>query len=150
MYERILVAVDGSKPSERALGEALRLARSGAALKLVHVVDLAPLAFEMELSNLAAIEEAMREAGHHHLRKALECVHAGKLRADVALLEVRKPMERIADLIVQDARTYGADLIVLGTHGRRGLGHLVMGSVAEGVVRVAPVPVLLVRADEKR
>jgi len=52
---------------------------------------------------------------------------------------------RVCDLVTQSARTCGADLIVIGTHGRRGVGRLMLGSDAEQILRLSPVPVLLVR-----
>ncbi|MEO8551840.1 MAG: universal stress protein, partial [Kofleriaceae bacterium] len=69
---------------------------------------------------------------------------AGKAPFGPALLETGEPR----DLIVQAATKVGADLIVMGTHGRRGLRRLMLGSVAESVARTAPCPVLLVRAED--
>ena len=65
--------------------------------------------------------------------------------AESRLVEVEKYGERVVDAIVDEAKRWRADLIVIGTHGRRGVSHLLLGSVAEGVVRLAPAPVLLVR-----
>ena len=56
---------------------------------------------------------------------------------------------RVCDVAVEQAKAAGADLIVLGTHGRRGVGRMLMGSDAEQILRIAPTPVLLVRADAK-
>jgi nucleotide-binding universal stress UspA family protein len=66
--------------------------------------------------------------------------------AEVQLLHTGNTADRTAQAITQEARRWGADLLVAGTHGRSGLKHLLMGSVAEGIVRHTPVPVLLVRA----
>jgi nucleotide-binding universal stress UspA family protein len=141
MYKQILVAVDGSATSLRGLDEAIRLAKAtGGKLLLVHVVN------ELLSSDLAGYEkiiESLREAG----AKVLEHAVAHARRADVPcehkLLEAFG--ERPADLIVTEAKARSVDLIVLGTHGRRGLKRLALGSDAELVLRMSPVPVLLVR-----
>jgi nucleotide-binding universal stress UspA family protein len=145
MYQRILVAVDGSPTSLRGLDEAVKIARSsGGRLLLVHVVnellvtpDVIPAIY------YDSIVQSLRESGI----KVLEEASAIARRADVAcepqLAETLGG--RVADEIVKQAKHWSADLIVLGTHGRRGLERLAMGSDAELVLRLADVPVLLVR-----
>ena len=86
----------------------------------------------------------LRKQGSELLRKALAQVRRSGLKCTSVLLEAQTGPA--ADLIVRQARKSGADLIVIGTHGRRGLRRLIMGSDAEQVVRSAPVPVMLVRA----
>ncbi len=83
------------------------------------------------------------KGGEKILTKAEKEVKKHAIKCQTALLET---MDRpVPDAIIEQARKWRADLIVLGTHGRRGLSRLVMGSAAEGVVRAAHVPVLLVR-----
>jgi nucleotide-binding universal stress UspA family protein len=144
MYKQILVAVDGSPTSMRGLREAIGLAQAtGAKLLLVHVVT------ELLSPDLAAssyynqVIEAVREAG----KKVLESAAAVAREAGVPFEQrlVSGLGDRPADLIVQEAKTAGADLIALGTHGRRGLKRLALGSDAELVLRSSHVPVLLVR-----
>jgi nucleotide-binding universal stress UspA family protein len=145
-YRRILVAVDGSPTSMKGLREAIRLASDDRAeLVLLHVVN-EYYAFA-NLDGFAPgvdLVPTLREGGRRILAKA-------KAQADKAGIRAKTLMRETlggpaADTIVRDARKQRADLIVLGTHGRRGLRRLVLGSDAEQVVRTAPVPVLLVRA----
>lgn len=146
-YEKILVAVDGSEIADRALEEAIKLARQGRSrLRIVHVVDESPLwqAPEGVGVNYEAVVESFRETGRKVSAAALKTAREAGIDAESALLELSGP-GRVADLIVEDAKAWGAALIVVGTHGRRGFAHLVLGSVAEGVSRAASVPVLLVR-----
>jgi nucleotide-binding universal stress UspA family protein len=148
MYERILIAVDGSETSQRALAEALALAKvHRSQLRIVHAVDIASLYLaEAQYAGTERLEAALVEAGKRILAEAAATAGKAGLPADTRLVEIETLQGRVADVIVQEARAWQAALIVVGTHGRRGLSHLFLGSVAEGVVRIAPVPVLLIRA----
>jgi nucleotide-binding universal stress UspA family protein len=145
MYQRILVAVDGSPTSLRGLDEAVKVARSsGGRLLLVHVVNELLMTGEVVPSMLYdSIVQSVRESGV----KVLEHVGTRVRQADVPcepkLIEALGG--RVADEIVKQATQWSADLIVMGTHGRRGLKRLALGSDAELVVRQSHVPVLLVR-----
>jgi nucleotide-binding universal stress UspA family protein len=150
MYKKILVPVDGSATSLRGLDEAIKLAAGSAAqLKLVHIVN----EFIMETGYGPAqyherLIETLRESGQKVLADAQAAVQRHGMQAQAELVETIGG--RAADAIVQQARSWPADLIVMGTHGRRGLKRLAMGSDAELVLRSSPVPVLLVReAPEK-
>ena len=145
-YRRILVAVDGSPTSMKGLREAIRLAKDDRAqLFIVHVVN--ELYAFANLEGLTAgvdIVPALREGGRRVLAKAKAVADKERIRAKTLMRET--PGGAAADLIVREARKQRADLVVLGTHGRRGLRRAVLGSDAEQVVRRSPVPVLLVRA----
>ncbi|OIR19873.1 TRAP-T-associated universal stress protein TeaD [mine drainage metagenome] len=147
MYQRILIPIDGSDTAERALQEAIRLAHREARLRLVYVLEEIYLldAEGYAYIDFTALQAAMRNTGERTLALALEQVKQAGLSAETALLEAKG--ERIANVIEKEARHWPADLIVIGTHGRSGLNRLLLGSVAEGLVRVATVPVLLVRAE---
>lgn len=146
MYQRIMVAVDGSDTSDLALQEAIALAKScGAQLRMVHAVDEVTLNWEGEYANPAEIWEAMAKSGRAILDKAVARATGAGLTADAKLIEITTLGQRIPQAIAQEAESWPADLIVIGTHGRRGLSHLFLGSVAEGVMRVATKPVLLIR-----
>jgi nucleotide-binding universal stress UspA family protein len=146
-YRKILVAVDGSPASGKGLREAIRLARAERAqLFIVHVVD--------EFQAFAAMDglvgapgadllSALREGGKRILAKAMGTALKQKIKPKGILREMLSGPA--AYPIVREARKLRADLIVLGTHGRRGVRRLVLGSDAEQVVRTASVPVLLVR-----
>lgn len=148
MPKRILVAVDGSPMSDAAGAEAVELARDRSAqLRLIHVVD-SPYAYPDALYgqvsvDFEALREAWRAAGRRVLDRAMDAARQAQVEPEAALVE--SDGRRPATVIVGEAERWGADLIVMGTHGRRGLERLLMGSVAEGVVRTAPVSVLLVR-----
>jgi nucleotide-binding universal stress UspA family protein len=147
-YRKILVAVDGSPASNKGLREAIRLAKAGRArLFIVHVVDeFQAFASTDGLMVAPAVDlvPALIEGGKRILAKAKALAEKHKVSAKTVLRErIGGPA---ADKIVREARKLGADLIVLGTHGRRGVRRLVLGSDAEQVVRAASVPVLLVRA----
>ncbi len=147
MFKKILVPIDGSHTSDLGLKEAIKLARGGkATLCLLHVVDelvLMPDALGVPIY-VEEMFEALRKGGRKILAKAEVKVRGQGVRAKSVLAE--KIGGPVADVIVAQAKKQRADLIVLGTHGRHGVNRMVMGSDAEGVVRAAPVPVLLVRA----
>jgi nucleotide-binding universal stress UspA family protein len=147
MYKHILVAVDGSDTSDRALQEAISLAKDQQAmLRIVYAVDEVNINAGAEFVNPVEIENAWAKSGREILGKAQNQTHAAGVHAETRLIEIDKLGVGIADAIVEDAKTWSADLIVAGTHGRTGLGHLLLGSVAEGIVRICPVPILLIRA----
>jgi len=148
MYQRILVPVDGSPTSQRGLAEAIALARSGGGrVRLLHVVD--ELSFALSADAFAAyggdMLSLLREGGEQILAQARAQVEAAGVAAETVLRD--SFAGRVGDLVVAEATAWPADLIVIGTHGRRGVSRLFMGSDAEQILRVAPVPVLLVRAQ---
>src|SRR5512139_476636 len=146
MFKRILVAVDGSSTSGLALQEAIRMAGEiRAQLRIVHVVDIVNLNLSVEFPNPTEIWDAMIKAGQEILRKAGGTASEAGIAVETGLIEIDTLGQRIPEMIAADADAWPADLIVVGTHGRRGLSHLLLGSVAEGVVRVATKPVLLIR-----
>ena len=149
MYKKILVPVDGSDTSALGLSEAIKLAKNqGSTIRLVHIVDEYVLDYAYSPGLYATnVVETMRATGQTVLDKATAVVKESGVPVESVLLEtIGGPA---ADLIVGQAKSWPADLIVIGTHGRRGLRRLAMGSHAEQVLRAAPVPVLLVRRPEK-
>ena len=146
MYRRILVPVDGSAPSDRALDSALGLAKAtGAKVRLVHIVDpLPPVSIDGMYTDVDAFRDAVIASGQAALKRAQRRAARSARRVESALLEAVG--RDISSAIVAEAKRWRADLIVLGTHGRTGLARLVLGSVAEGVVRQSTAPMLLVRA----
>jgi nucleotide-binding universal stress UspA family protein len=140
MYQRILVPVDGSGAAGRGVQEAIRLARTQEArLLFLHVLDDYPMLQQVtSQGSLDAMLKDLRHAGLDVLARAKQEAEQGSLMREVT-------GKRVADVIVEQAGQHHCDLIVIGTHGRRGLARLTMGSDAEQVVRHSPVPVLLVR-----
>lgn len=145
-YQNILVAVDGSPTSEYALAQATDLARStGGRIRLLNVMD--PLAhisgFERPEVYSKEVLPRLKKAAEALLQQARERVAQQGVAVDTLLIENLNA--RVAQLVVEHASAWGADLIVLGTQGRRGLQRVMMGSDAEQIARTSPVPVLLVR-----
>ena len=149
MYQRILVPVDGSATSVRGLEEAIRLATlTHGRLRLIHVID--ELSFALGMDAYAGYAgdwlKSLRDNGNALLKESCATAAAAGVEADFVLhhdFSVKVP-----DAVMAEAASWQADLIVLGTHGRRGIGRMVMGSGAENILRAATVPVLLVRAPE--
>jgi nucleotide-binding universal stress UspA family protein len=149
MYQRILVPIDGSSTSTQGLDEAIKLAKlTGASLRLIHVVDPLTFATGIELYGAYAgdVIPLMKEAGEKILEQARTLVATSGVKVDTLLFD--SLATRVSDTVVEQAKAWDADLIVIGTHGRRGVKRLMLGSDAEQIVRMAPVPVLLVRAPE--
>ena len=146
MYKKILVPIDGSPTSNLGLNEAIKLAKDqGAKLRLFHLVDEYYAVSSSDIASSADdLIEALRQGGKKILEKAETLARRDGLTPESVMIESFGG--RAADFIVQQAKKWGADLIVLGTHGRRGAKRLVMGSDAEQVVRTTRVPVLLVRS----
>ena len=148
MYQNILVAVDGSETSKLALKEAITLTKeTQAKLRLLHVADVMMVNQDMEFVDIYEFRETFAKAGRKILEDAQKFTSDEKVTAETKLIEIDKFGQRIPEIIVKEADDWPADLIVLGTHGRRGFSHLLLGSVAEGVVRLANKPVLLIRGE---
>jgi nucleotide-binding universal stress UspA family protein len=136
MFSRILVPTDFSAPSDAALAYARGLAGTfDATLHLLHVLE------NEFLRPVVADPQALETAALRHLQKRLTDDDRRRFHAIPAIERSDAP----ADEIVSYARTQDIDLIVMGTHGRSGMAHLLVGSVAEKVVRAAPCPVLTLR-----
>lgn len=145
-FKNILVPIDFGDPSKHAVEVGTELAKQyGASLALLHTWELPTYAYAgMDLSPidlLGPIESAAREQ--------LDAVLA-EVKTEVpqatAMLKQGSPWREILDAIEQ----IRPDLVVIGTHGRRGVERVVLGSVAEKIVRLSPAPVLIVRAKEER
>ena len=149
MYQRILVPVDGSPTSNAGLAEAMKLAKlTGAQLRLLRVVDDMPFLMSPEGYGAMAADvlALLREAGEGMLQRARTLASDSGIAVDTVLFDGLGG--RLCDRVAEQAKDWHADLIVLGTHGRRGVSRVLLGSDAEQVLRTAPVPVLLVRAGE--
>lgn len=146
-FHRILVAVDGNAGSELALDEAIRLAQTqGAQMRLVHVMDELKWVngFESARAYFDDVLPRMRKSGEDLLARGLSRAITADVQAESEL--VIQSAGRASDNIADEARRWGADLIVAGTQGRHGVDRVLLGSTAEQIVRHASVPVLLVRA----
>lgn len=144
MYQRIMVAVDGSDTAGRGLQEAINLARDQKArLAIVHVIDLVVVYGAGQFPG--SYIDATREFGRNTIEQARKTAQAAGIEPEMQSPEIITTGYHVADTIAQLATDWKADLLVVGTHGRRGVSRLLIGSVAERIVRVAPCPLLLVR-----
>lgn len=144
MYKSILVPLDGSEPSHNGLKHAIYLAReTQATLHLVHVIDSFPMMFELaSQGGFESMNQSLRRWAEGMLETGRRQAAEQGVKAEVILRELTAG--RVADVLIDVARDASCDLIVLGTHGRRGLRRLMLGSDAEAVARTSTVPVLLV------
>ena len=145
--KKILVATDFSEPSSVALAYGRDFARSyKAQLHVLHVVDDVMMRYSPEVGIAAPqLQKDLEQAARRELGKLITA-------DDRRTLDVVDSVEtglNIADSLTRYARENAIDLIITGTHGRGAVKHLLMGSVAERVVRTAPCPVLTVRAHER-
>lgn len=149
MYRRILVALDGSETSMRALTASLNLARQGGGrVRMVHVVEeLAYLGgFDPYGASSGDLIKVIRENGAKVLANGVAAAESAGVEADTVLYD--NFGERLPEAVADAAKQWNADLIVVGTHGRRGIGRVLMGSGAEQIIRLSPVPVLVIRSQE--
>jgi nucleotide-binding universal stress UspA family protein len=148
MSQRILVAIDGSPIAQTALAYAIRLASAlQAELCVAHAIDEGPLAQHgMGLGSYIDIEKVkaeMRQSGDALLDQALATARAAGCQPERLLIEDTR--RRVAEMIADAAGQWRADLIVVGAHGRRGFERMLVGSVAENLVRIASASLLLIR-----
>lgn len=146
MYQRILVPVDGSATSTLGLDEAIRIAKlTQGRLRLFHVID--ELSFALALGSESHYADdllaSLRAEGTRILDAAQATARAAGVESETRLCEA--VAGSVQEMVAAEALDWGAELIVLGTHGRRGPKRLMLGSGAERILRVATVPVLLVR-----
>lgn len=149
MYKRILVPIDGSETSNKALVAALQLARDlGGRVRLIHVVEeLAYLTgYEQYGGYSAELLKVMRENGAKVLNDGMAIAQAAGVEADNLLFD--NFGGRLAEVVADAAKQWNAELVVVGTHGRRGVGRMLLGSGAEQILRLSPVPVLVIRSGE--
>ncbi|SAL86588.1 UspA domain-containing protein [Caballeronia choica] len=145
MYNRILVPIDGSATASHAFDEAMKLAHeTGAELQPIYVVDTPPASYDAAGVYYPDIREAFLKEGAHLSVEAAERMKREGVKGTPRVVEVDLTGDDIAHRILQSAAEFNAELVVMGTHGRRGWRRLVLGSIAEHFMRVANCPVLLV------
>lgn len=141
MYDRILVPTDGSAATESATDHAIGLARQyGATLHALYVVDVA--AYSSLEAGADVVADELRSEGETAVDAVVERAADAGVEAETAV-ETGVVHRRVVDYVADN----GIDLVVMGTHGRTGVGRFLLGSVAEKVVRTAEAPVLTVRSD---
>ncbi len=151
MYKHILVAVDDSETSRLALHEAINLAKEQKAkLRIIHVADEQIVDYDGLGIDFNGYVASIKEYGQTLLSKAAEMARELKIDFDTQLMELKTLQGPVAQKIIEAVQAWPADLLVIGTHGRRGFNHLLLGSVAEGVMRIAPIPVLIIRGKASK
>jgi len=146
MYQHILVAIDDSPCARKALNEAIGLASvCQADLEILHVIDYSFLQYDFGYGDFTELRPQFVAAGEDLLRRAGDAAGAAGLQHRQQLIDDLATMGNVADRVNEYARTCGADVVVIGTHGRHGLKRMLLGSVAESLARDCPVPVVLVR-----
>jgi len=145
MYKHILCPIDGSVTSNAGMHEAIQLAKEqNAQLHFLHVIDTYVPILDMSGDfNVTYMIDILRKNGEKVIKNAAAAAKNAGINADTKTIE--SVGGRTASYIVQEASKWPADLIVMGTHGLRGISRLVMGSDAENVLRTSNVPVLLVK-----
>uniref|UniRef100_UPI002590B087 universal stress protein n=1 Tax=Comamonas sp. TaxID=34028 RepID=UPI002590B087 len=144
MFKHILVPVDGSETSLKAVAQAAELAKAfHSAVTAVYVLD--PYPFTGVGADFAYGQAQYLSAATAEANKALEDVNKAMASTGIAVKTLVGEGHAVHEGIVRVGENVGADLIVMGSHGRRGLEKLVLGSVAQRVLQTARVPVLVVR-----
>lgn len=151
MYQQILVAVDGSETSAHALEAALQLARdAGAKLQPLFVVDVPLMSYDAPGYDPSYVRTALLEEGAHVIEDAVASMKRAGVQGPPRIAETDLADNDIAHCILRAANDFKADVVVMGTHGRRGVRRLVLGSVAERFLRIAQCPVLMIPAHSAK
>jgi nucleotide-binding universal stress UspA family protein len=144
MFKRVIVAIDGSRTSHRAFETALDLAViHGATVQAFYVVENTALYYDVSGFDASGLQKQLAAEGADLGREAAEAMKARGVPGEVKLAEATS-IDDIAELVLAAAGTFQADLLVMGTHGRKGVRRLLLGSVAERCLRQATVPVLVI------
>lgn len=149
MYRNILIAVDGSESSKRALLQAVHMANTGyGKMTAVYVLDRSAMFMYAANYDQFALVDTLRRDGERVLADAQAAVAEHGLKCDIEMEETDNISEDVADCLLRSAQRNGVDLVVMGTHGRRGVRRMMTGSVAERFLRFSCCPVLVVRQTQ--
>lgn len=151
IYKKILLSIDGSETSNLAVQEVTKFANDrDVKLRIIHIVDELFLSFGGGTFDYLSYISLKQEEGEKILNDAMKTITSHtNIKVETSLIELNDLKGRIAELIVDEAKKWGADLLVIGTHGRHGFSRLFLGSVAENTIRIATIPVLLVPGSAK-
>lgn len=150
MYNHILVPLDGSPTSIEALNHAIALAKSqNANLILFNVIEDYSDQVGETYFDFDQFQAELKNQSQSTLEEGQKLAKAAGLNPQLRSAVLKPYKDRIADRILEEAKASDADLIVIGSHGRHGIQRLLIGSVAEGVIRSAHLPVLIIHAQDQ-
>lgn len=130
------------------LDSAINLAKElHAKLEILHIVDEDYIASGETYFDYDKYDAVLRKHGQKILANAREIAQKSQIEFENKLIELEPTQGRVAEKIIDEAKLWSADLIVIGSHGRRGFNRLLMGSVAESVIRISTIPVLIIRGN---
>ena len=143
MFKKIYTPIDNSDVSDKVLTEAMDIAKAtGATLKIVHVVNLEQITFGIEMVGVAELKETLLSIANKFLSHVKKLVTEKGVNAEVSLLE--NYGADLASLIIDDAKEWGADLFILGSHHLGSFTHFITGGVAEDIAHDCDTPILLI------
>ena len=143
MFKKIYTPIDNSDISDKVLDEALDLAKAtGAKLRISHVVNLEQITFGIEMVGVAELKDTLLSIANKFLAHIKASVAEKGVDAEITLLE--NYGSDLATLIIDDAKSWGADLFVLGSHHLGSFSHFITGGVAEDIAHDSDIPILLI------
>ncbi len=143
MFKKIYVPIDNSDISDKVLGDAIAFAKSsGAKLKISHVVNLEQITFGIEMIGVAELKDTLMGIANRLVEHVKDVLKTNSVEAEVTLLE--NYGADLASLIVEDAKAWGADLFILGSHHLGSFAHFVTGGIAEDLAHDTNIPILLI------
>lgn len=148
-YNRILVAVDGSKTSNLAFKEAVQLAKAlRSKLCIVHIIERLPdhVAYAIDVSKY---QKQATKTGEKLLANFCTIAKKNKVSTETKLIEILDFKKSVSNKILKITKSWKADLLVMGTHGRTGFNHFMLGSVAEETLKMLKIPMLIVHGKEE-
>ena len=150
IYKKIMLAIDGSVTSHFVVEEAIKLTKGqDVSLRIIHVVDESYSYFGGSAFDALSYVAACKKEGEKILHKAEKKItERSSIKVETSLVELGPFQGRVGEVIVAEAKAWHADLLIIGTHGRRGFSRLFLGSVADHIVQIAVMPVLLVRGSD--
>lgn len=143
MFKNIYIPIDNSDISDKVLGEALDFAKeSQATVRIVHVASLEQISFGIEMVGVAELKDTLLEIANKFLLHVKDLVKKKDVNAEVVLLE--NYGSDLASMVIEDAKKWGADLFILGSHHLGSFAHFITGGVAEDIAHDCDIPILLI------
>ena len=149
MFRKVYVPLDNSDLSEKLLVEALTFAKSiNAEIRIAHVVNFEQITFGVEMVGVAELQDTLTEVANKFVTHTKENMKNKGFDVDIALLD--NYGSDLATLIIDDAKKWGADLFVLGSHHLGSFAHFITGGVAEDIAHDCEIPILLITKHKEK